>query len=217
MCGRYSLRINAGIEVPGIDCELPVLKDSYNLCPSQDGIIVRLNEEGEIYASTAKWGFAPGWMKDESKAQTNARGETIADKPMFRAAFRKERCLVLMDGFFEWDRSVKPTQPYFFQHKEGVGFAAAGIWSSRENEDGTTFLTYGIITIGPNKVMEPIHNRMPVILHERDFKTWLNPKTDVETLKKLLVTCPDDLLVAHPVSRRVNIPANNDPDLLRPE
>jgi putative SOS response-associated peptidase YedK len=196
---------------------MPDIKPRYNLCPSQEGIIVRLNDEGHIYASLAKWGFAPGWMKDEKKAQTNARGETIADKPMFRSAFRHERCLVLLDGFYEWDRSVKPTQPYFIQHKEGVGFAAAGIWASREKEDGTTFLTYGIITIGPNKIMEPIHDRMPVILNERDFKTWLNPKTDLETLKKLLVPCPDDLLVAHPVSRRVNSPANDSPDLLRPE
>src|SRR5579863_1624484 len=175
MCGRYSLRVNAGIEVPGIDCALPTFSDRYNLCPSQDGIIVRLNAEGELYASLAKWGFAPGWMKDASKAQINARGETVAEKPMFRSAFKRERCLVLLDGFYEWDRSVKPSQPYFFHRKDAAGFAAAGIWASRDKEDGSQEQTYAVITTGPNKVMEPIHDRMPVILNESDFEIWLSP------------------------------------------
>lgn len=156
-------------------------------------------------------------MKDTSKAQINARGETIAEKPMFRSAFRRDRCLVLLDGFYEWDRKVKPSQPYFIHRKDEAGFAAAGIWVNREKEDGSQELTYAVITTGPNKVMEPIHHRMPVILDECDFEAWLNPKTDAETLKKLLVPCPDDLLAAHPVSRRVNSPANDSADLLRPQ
>jgi len=217
MCGRYSQRFSAGTKVPGIDCDLPAMNPRYNTCPTQQGIIVRLNEAGEQYASLATWWFLPEWMKDPSKGQINARGETIEKKPMFRDAFRHARCLVLMDGFTEWDRSVKPSQPYFFHRKDDEGFATAGIWANRQKEDGTEELNYAVITTGPNKPMEPIHDRMPVILNERDFKTWLDPKTDIETLKSLLVPCPDDLLVAHPISRLINRPANDTPDLLRPE
>lgn len=217
MCGRYSLRVSTGTVVPGIDCVLPEMEPRYNLCPSQEGVIVRLDAEGRQFASTATWGFLPRWMEDKSKAQMNARGETIAKKPMFMSAFRDERCLVLLDGFYEWDRSVKPSQPYFFHRKDDSGFAAAGIWTTRDKDDGNQELTYAVITTGPNKEMEPIHDRMPVILNERDFEAWLNPKTDLETLNKLLVPCPDDYLVAHRVSRRVNSPANDLPDCIRPE
>jgi len=217
MCGRYSLRVNTGTVIPGIGCAMPEMNPRYNMCPSQEGIIVRLDEEGRQYASTATWGFCPGWMKDTKKAQMNARGETVAEKPMFRAAFRRERCLVLMDGFYEWDRTRKPSQPYFFHKKDDTGFAAAGIWTNRDKEDGSQDVTYAVITTGPNKIMEPIHDRMPVILNERDFETWLNPTTDSETLKQLLVPCSDDVLVAHPVSRRVNSPANDSPECMKPE
>ena len=216
MCGRYSLRTNTATSVPGIDCPMPDMKPRYNLCPSQEGIIVRLNEAGEYYASTAIWGFCPGWMKDASKAQSNARGETVAEKPMFRSAFRKTRCLVIVDSFYEWDKKVKPAQPYVIRRKDRVPFATAGIWTTRDKEDGTQETNYAILTIGPNKVMAPIHHRMPVILDERDYKAWLDPKTDIETLKTLLVPCPDDVLEAYPVSRAVNRPQNDSPDLLRP-
>lgn len=216
MCGRYSLRINAGTKVPGIDCAMPELKARYNLTPSQDGIIVRLNEEGEMYASIAKWGFCPGWMKDPNKAQANARGETLAEKPMFRAAFKKTRCLVLIDSFYEWDRSVKPTQPYSIQRRDGEAMVCAGIWTTREGEDGAEETNYAVITVGPNKEMRPIHDRMPVILDEKDFRTWLDPKADAKTLQALLVPCPDGTLDAYPVSRDVNRPQNDSPDLLRP-
>jgi putative SOS response-associated peptidase YedK len=216
MCGRYTLRFTAATKVPGLDCALPEMKARYNLTPSQDGIIVRLNEAGEMYASIATWGFCPGWMKDASKAQANARGETVADKPMFRSAFRKTRCLVVIDSFYEWDRSVKPTQPYSIQRMGGAPLACAGIWTTRTREDGTEETNYAVITTGPNAEMESIHDRMPVILDEKDYRTWLDPKTDPESLKKLMIPCPDGTLEAHPVSRAVNRPQNDSPDLLRP-
>lgn len=216
MCGRYSLRINAGTKLPGIDCAMPELKATYNLTPSQDGIIVRLNEAGEMYASVARWGFCPHWMKDASKAQSNARGETIAEKPMFRTAFRQTRCLVLIDSFYEWDRKVNPIQPYNIQRKDGAAMVCAGIWAARDQEEGTKEINYAVITTGPNAEMEPVHHRMPVILDERDYKTWLDPKTDLKTLQALMVPCPDGLLDVYPVSRDVNRPQNNSPDLLRP-
>lgn len=216
MCGRYSLRVNAGTKVPGIDCEMPELKARYNLTPSQDGIIVRLNEAGEMVASIAKWGFCPGWMKDPGKAQANARGETLAEKPMFRTAFKKTRCLVIIDSFYEWDRKVKPPQPYSFQKKDGEPMVCAGIWTTREGEDGTEETNYAVITIGPNREMAPIHDRMPVILDEKDFGTWLDPKSEPKTLQSLLVPCPDGTLDLYPVSRAVNRPQNDSPDLLRP-
>ena len=216
MCGRYSLRVTAATKVPGIGCVLPELKANYNLTPSQDGIIVRLNEDGKMYASVAKWGFCPHWMKDAKKAQSNARGETIAEKPMFRTAFRQARCLVPIDSFYEWDRKVKPIQPYNIQRNDRAVMVCAGIWAARDDEDGTQEVNYAVITIGPNAEMTPIHDRMPVILDERDYETWLNPKTDLKTLQRLMVPSPDGLLDIYRVSRDVNKPQNNSPDLLRP-
>lgn len=216
MCGRYSLRTNTASSITGINCPMPDTKPRYNLCPSQEGIIVRLNEVGAYYASTAIWNFCPAWMKDASKAQANARGETIAEKPMFRDAFKKSRCLVILDSFFEWDRKVKPSQPYVIRRKDKVQFAVAGICATRQKEDGTEETNYAIITISPNKEMEPIHHRMPVILDEPQYKTWLNPKTDVETLKGMLVPYTDGILEAYKISLAVNRPANDSPDILNP-
>jgi putative SOS response-associated peptidase YedK len=136
---------------------------------------------------------------------------------MFRDAFRRSRCLVIIDGFYEWDPKVTPKQPYHIRRKDQAAFAVAGLWAARDKADGTQEVNYAMITIGPNRVMEPIHHRMPVILDERDYKTWLDPATDLETLKTLLSPCPDDVLEAYPVSRDVNRPANDSPDCLRPE
>lgn len=216
MCGRYSLRTNTASSITGIHCPMPDMKPRFNLCPSMEGIIVRLNEAGDYYASAAIWNFCPAWMKDASKAQANARGETIAEKPMFRDAFKKSRCLVILDSFFEWDRKVKPSQPYVIRRKDHVQFAVAGICAVRPKEDGTEETNYAIITTDPNKEMEPIHHRMPVILDEPQYKTWLNPTTDIETLKGMLAPYPDGVLETYRISLAVNRPANDSPDILRP-
>ena len=240
MCGRYSLRNSGGKVASGIDCEIPALPPRFNLTPSQDGIIVRLNDAGEMYASVAKWGFFPSWMKEDpeeepekdllgdsnkskkAKKRSNkegwsiARGETVDTLGLFKSAFKSHRCLVLVDGFYEWDPKVQPKQPYFIHRPDDSIFAIAGVWGMRKKKDGTQELNYAMITTEPNGMMEPIHNRMPVILAVDDYRTWLNSKTDIETLKGLLVPCPDDLLEAYSVSRTVNRPSNDSPDCLRP-
>lgn len=216
MCGRYSQRFSADTRIAGVDCDLPVMQPRYNTSPSQQGVIVRQNDDGKQYATLATWGFLPGWRQETGKAQINARSETLSDKPMFRMAFRHARCLVLMDGFIEWDRSVEPSRPYFVHRQDDAGFATAGIWASRKEKDRPEDVTYAVITTGSNTMMKLIHDRMPVILQARDTKTWLDVKTEAEILKRLLLPCPDDFLVADPISRRINSPANDTPDLLNP-
>lgn len=241
MCGRCSMRDMASKKAEGIDCEIPAVPSNYNMTPSQDGIIVRLNEAGEMYASVAKWGFFPSWMKEDpeeepekdllgdveksekKKKRSNKAGWSLATAEkvdilgLFKGAFRRHRCLVLVDGFYEWQGDKPPRQPYFIHRPDDGIFAIAGIWETRIKKDGTKELNYAMITTTPNGMMEPIHKRMPVILAVDDYKTWLNPKTDLEILKSLLVPCPDDLLTAHRAPRSVNKPENNSPDLVRPE
>lgn len=241
MCGRCSMRDMDQKSAEGIDCQIPVLpKNRFNMTPSEDGIIVRLNEAGEMYANIAKWGFFPSWMKEDpeeqpemdllgdtkkpakKKKRSNKEGwslamaEKVDSLGLFKGAFRHHRCLILVDGFYEWQGERPPKQPYFIHRPDDSVFAIAGIWGMRNKKDGTKELNYAMITTTPNGVMEPIHNRMPVILGVKDYRTWLNPKTDIETLKNMLVPCPDDLLTTYRISRRVNKPENDTPDLLTP-
>lgn len=224
----------------GIDCPIPALPIANNMTPSQDGIIVRLNDAGEMYASIAKWGFFPSWMKEDpeeepekdllgddkksgkNKKRSNKEGWSIATAEkihilgLFKGAFKHSRCLILIDGFYEWQGDRPPKQPYFIHRPDDGIFAIAGIWGVRNKTDGTKELNYAMITTGPNAVMEPIHKRMPVILSVKDYRTWLDPKADIDTLKALLAPCPDDYLEAYQVSRYVNKPGNNSPDCMRP-
>ena len=234
------MRSMEGKVAEGIDCQIPVLPPTFNMTPSEDGIIVRLNDAGEMYASVAKWGFFPSWMKEDpeeeperdllgdekkrtkKKKRSNKDGWSIATAEkidtlgLFKGAFRHHRCLILIDGFYEWQGEKPPKQPYFIRRPDDGIFAIAGIWGIRNKKDGTKELNYAMITTGPNDMMEPIHKRMPVILAKDDYRTWLNPKADVSVLKELLVPCPDDYLEAYRVSRHVNKPGNNSPDCMKP-
>ncbi len=238
MCGRCSMRDMAHKVAEGIDCEIPTLPPRFNMTPSEDGIIVRLNEAGEMFASVAKWGFFPSWMKEGPeqepekdllgdarkpvKKKSNKEGwplataEKVDTLGLFKSAFRRHRCLILVDGFYEWQGEKPPKQPYYIHRPDDSIFAIAGIWEIRTREDGTKELNYAMITTTANGMMEPIHKRMPVILAVDGYRTWLNPKTDVELVKKLLVPCPDDFLEAYRVSKYVNKPGNDSPDCMRP-
>ena len=160
---------------------------------------------------------------EKNKTRSNREGWSLATAEkvdilgLFKSAFRHQRCLILVDGFYEWQGEKPPKQPYFIHRPDESVFAIAGIWETRERKDGTKELNYAMITTRPNGMMEPIHKRMPVILAVDDYRTWLNPKTDITTLKKLLVPCPDEYLEAYKVSRLVNKPANDSPDCMRPD
>ncbi len=167
----------------------------------------------------ARWGLVPFWAKDLAigNRMINARGETVAGKPAFRAAFRKRRCLVPADGFFEWQKTADGKQPWYIRDAGGEPMALAGLWELWDPPDGGEPLaSCTIITTGANEFMRPLHDRMPVILDAPAREAWLAPDATPEQLEPLLVPAPDGILEAWPVSRRVNSPFNEDSSLVEP-
>jgi putative SOS response-associated peptidase YedK len=220
MCGRFTRKENfqrmaeqLGLKV------LPPLRPRYNIAPSQLVACVRTNPESrERECTELKWGLVPYWAKDPGIGNKliNARGETVAEKPAFRKAFKQQRCLVLADGFYEWTREGKTKQPYYIRFKDGRPFAIAGLWEQWEKQE-PTLETCALITTGPNALMKPIHNRMPVILAPKDYDDWLDPSQHtVERLNVLLRPFPSEEMEAYPVSSIVNNPRNDQPECVRP-
>lgn len=170
-----------------------------------------------------RWGLIPSWAKDENVAirAINARAETAADKPTFRSAIRRRRCLVPVDGFFEWQKIGKHKQPFFLHRSNHEVFALAGMWETWRDPRPTgtdhTLETFSILTTNANAFMRPIHDRMPVILDSKDYDTWLDPELhDVSILSPLLAPCNEDLLVMYPVSTYVNSPTHDSEVCVRP-
>ena len=156
----------------------------------------------------ARWGLVPSWATDPAVGLRlfNARAETVATKPSFRAAFRRRRCLVLIDGFYEWGPGVagSPKQPWFVRRVDGSPLALAGLWESRF-DDVRTLRTCTVVTVPANADLTPVHHRMPAVVAENDWDRWLDPATSVRhALEEVLVPSPDGLLALHPVDRRVN-------------
>jgi putative SOS response-associated peptidase YedK len=219
MCGRYTLReynlLALGLGTQGEEfSETP----RFNIAPSQMVPIVRLDGSGQRVGDLVRWGLIPYWSKEKPKIQPiNARAETVATSPMFRQAFARHRCLQLADGFYEWKKQADGKQPYFIHLASDAAFAFAGIWDRWNGEkDGEPVETCCHITTTPNETMRPIHDRMPVILRPEDYATWLNPETDVETLKAMLKPLADGELETHPVTRAVGSPKNDGPENVLP-
>jgi putative SOS response-associated peptidase YedK len=191
-------------------------KPTYNAAPSQ-GLSVILNEDpGSIVR--ADWGFVPQWAdgREGVKALINARGESVADKPFFRSAFKEHRCLVLADGFYEWRRASKGKVPYRIALRSKEPFAFAGIWSRVQDRSGNLRSTFAIITTEANQLVKIIHDRMPVILPQEDEEDWLNPQLGLDQAKAMLSPYPVERMVAYQVSLQVNSPKYNEEDLVWP-
>ena len=211
MCGRYTLRTTAReiaevFEVP----EVPELPARYNIAPTQDVPVIRLGDGGREFA-LLHWGLIPSWADDPAigSRMINARAETVAEKPAFRRAFRSRRCLVVSDGFFEWRREGGRKQPYFIRMKDERPFAFAGLWE-RWEKLGEPIESCTVITGEPNEVVAPLHDRMPVIVPESAYDTWLDPGvSDPKRLQELLVPYPPEEMEAYPVSTMVNSPSND--------
>jgi putative SOS response-associated peptidase YedK len=166
-----------------------------------------------------RWGLIPSWAKDPAigNRMINARAETVAEKPAFRAAFRRRRCLVVADGFYEWARGGKPRQPYFIRMHDDRPFAFAGLWESWQGPDEGPVESCTLLTTEPNELLEPIHNRMPLILGEDDYDQWLDPALQrPDALQPLLRPLPSDQMTAEKISTYVNSPANDDPRCIEP-
>lgn len=163
-----------------------------------------------------RWGLVPHWAKDPTIGAklSNARGETVAEKPSFRDAFRRRRCLVPADGFYEWKTVAGKKQPYFFSMKDGAPFALGGIWESWKGPDDEILRTCCLITTGPNEVMEPVHDRMPVIVSPVDYATWLSG--DADTVLGLVKPYPSDAMQTWAVDRRVSRSVEEGAGLIEP-
>jgi putative SOS response-associated peptidase YedK len=218
MCGRYTLKTPAGVLTERFDIEesSTSITSSYNIAPTQQVATV-LAENGKRKLEMLHWGLIPSWAKDPEvgNRMINARAETVAEKPSYRKAFQERRCLILADGFYEWQKTDNGKQPFYIRMEDESPFAFAGLWESWRN--GREIRSCTIITTAPNELAASIHNRMPVILHPEDYDMWLDPDFDErEPLTSLLKPFPAEAMEAYPVSRRVNNPANNDAGVVEP-
>jgi putative SOS response-associated peptidase YedK len=189
---------------------------TYNAAPSQAQLTI-LNDHTDAIVRAA-WSFVPEWAdsRPDVKPLINARAETVATKPFFRDAFKKKRCVVLADGFYEWKRTGKSKVPYRIALKTEEPFAFAGIWSAIHDAQGGVQPTFAILTTEANALVSQIHTRMPVILREQDEKDWLNPRLSLDEAQALLVPLPAELLMMYEVSSKVNSPVYNTPEALQP-
>ena len=223
MCGRITLTTDKddlqsrfGYVNPSGDLFTP----RYNIAPSQNCPVVTVNEDKRVLIMM-RWGLVPFWAKDVKSGYNliNAKAETLKEKASFRTPFKKKRCLVLADGFYEWTHSEKKgaKQPYRFVLKNRQPFAFAGLWDEWSNPEGEKLLTFTIITTTANELMESIHDRMPVILHEKDEGIWLDPQlADTDKLSQLLKPYSSKEMEAYKVSTFVNSPKNNGPKCIEP-
>lgn len=223
MCGRFTLTASPRLleEAFGLFEGLPTdLTPRYNIAPTQSILALRQTEpEAKLTYCQLRWGLVPSWADDVSIGNRllNARSDGIAAKPSFRAAFKRRRCLILADGFYEWHavagaKAKTPKQPYHIHRPELRPFAFAGLWEHWSKGE-QPLETCTIITTAANGLMQPLHDRMPVILDSRDFERWLNPAPqDPAVLQELLRPCPDEWLVADKVSTVVNNARHEGPE-----
>ncbi len=212
MCGRYTLAKGEGRwEFAHLRVEWTGPK-RFNIAPSQFAPIIRM-EQGVPVVRTLRWGLVPSWSRDASDGArlANARGETVASKPSFRAAFRSRRCVVPADGYYEWQTLGRRKQPWRFVRPAGEDFLMAGLWETWTDPGGSELETFSLITTSPNAVAVAVHDRMPVLLEGSDVGTWLEAATPADQLQGLIRSCPDDRLKVYPVHPRVGSPSQDDP------
>lgn len=219
MCGRFALAAT-GEEVAAHYhlSELPFIAARYNVAPTQPVAAVRLNEQGQREFTFFQWGLIPSWAKDPSIGSKliNARSETAAGKPSFRAAFKRRRCLLPATGFYEWRKLNGGKQPMYIHEAGGGLMSLAGLWEIWHAPDGGELETCTILTTSANALMAPIHDRMPVIIDPADYEMWLAPDTPSDQLQHLLRPYGDGGLAVYPVSPAVNRPQNEGETLIAP-
>src|SRR5919106_120411 len=221
MCGRFTLTVDpAEAQEKFSSYTFPEeFAPRFNIAPTQP--VLAIPNDEKFAADFFVWGLIPMWAKDPNIGNRliNARAETLAEKPAFRGSLKYKRCLILADGFYEWKSfgARKTKTPYFIHMKDRKAFAFAGLWDSWNSPDGSLIKTCTIITTEPNEVVSMIHNRMPVILHPRDYAKWLDPSPQTpENLKPLIKPFPAEEMSAYPVSTMVNKAENDIPELVIP-
>lgn len=221
MCGRFTLTVDPAQfqeAFPGVDID-PEPAPRYNIAPTQPVAVIPNNAKDKL--DYFVWGLIPSWAKDPSIGSRliNARANTLAQKPSFRSAYRRRRCLIPASGFYEWkpEPGSKSKTPMYITLASGKPFAFAGLWEFWQSSDGSQVLSCTIITTEPNELMAEIHNRMPVILPVEAYSLWLDPnERRPDELDGLLKPYPAAEMVAYPVSRQVNSPQNDTAELILP-
>jgi len=217
MCGRFAQRsapkrLAKEFKV----AEVPKVEARYNVAPTQEILAVReLADEREM--AYFKWGLVLSWAKDVSMGTRliNARSETVEEKPSFREAFKKRRCIIPADGFYEWQRTGGQKQPFFFRMRDERPFGFAGLWERWEGETGQAINSCTILTTEANEVLRPVHDRMPVILHPDDYELWLDGDVrELELVKELLRPYEAEEMIGYPVSTAINSPRNQGTELM---
>lgn len=225
MCGRYTIRRvdllirHGAMEAPPFETfSERAIVHRFNVAPSQQVPVVRLDAADARKLGLVKWGLIPSWVKGKPKSQPiNARAETVATSNMFRNALDRRRCLVIADGFYEWKKTDQRKQPMFIRMRDDSMFAFAGLWERWKPDPASDPIdTMTLITTAPNRLMADIHDRMPVILAPSEHRRWLDRSVPGKDVLDLLKPYDADAMDAWPVTTRVNSPANDDPSLIQP-
>ncbi|TWT55765.1 putative SOS response-associated peptidase YedK [Thalassoglobus neptunius] len=234
MCGRFNLRITAadlkslfGTTEQGIRSnpqEFDSCLTRFNIAPTQKSIVCHLGESDTPVLTPMRWGLIPSWAKDLriGAKMINARSETVAEKPSFRSAFKRRRCLVPASGFYEWKRSGKEKQPFHIHQTDDSPFAMAGLWELLKQSGGpdrdepAEILSFTILTAAANSFMSPIHDRMPVILSGESAAVWLDHEVEASALSELIQPFEWENFEAVPISSTVNNARNETPECLAP-
>jgi putative SOS response-associated peptidase YedK len=222
MCGRaYSTYTDQELAVRYFNKKAPKLPSftpNFNLSPTQKQLVLR-QDDGKLIPDLFRWGLIPAWAKDMKIGYKliNARGDTVAEKPSFRTAFKKRRCIVPLSGFIEWKRDGESKRPFKIHLKDEPILSMAGLWEEWHNPENEEVVhSFCVITTEANSFMEKIHDRMPVILSPESEEKWLDYYADPSDLQKLLKPCPSKWLAAEEISPLINSPKNNRPEVLNP-
>ena len=217
MCGRYAQRTDPKKLAKEFKvAEVPNVEPRYNIAPTQDILGVAESADGREMMFY-KWGLLPSWAKDKSMGARliNARSETVTEKPSFREAFKKRRCIIPADGFYEWKRTDGTKQPFFFRMRDESPFGFAGLWERWEGTGGEVIHSCTILTTEANEVLRPVHDRMPVILHPDDYKLWLDGDArKLDLVREVLRPYPAEEMMGYPVGVSVNSPSNQGSGLI---
>ena len=220
MCGRFVQYSDPEVYARCFDLDaLCEATPRYNVAPTQPVLTVRVSENGARELVKLRWGLVPAWSKgpDNRYSMINARAETVSSKPAYRSAFARRRCLIPADGFYEWQPGEHGKTPFLIRRQDRLPFAMAGLWEHWQGKTGEVIESCSIIVTDANALLEPIHDRMPVILDAGDYARWLDPENqDKQQLEALLKPNDPTAWTAYPVSREVNKPSNDGPQLIEP-
>lgn len=232
MCGRFTLRTSLAdlrqLFLPQDDpnvfsaaVDSVLNRPRYNIAPTQSVAVIRQLDGNSTEFAAMRWGFIPSWAEDVAigARMINARSETIDQKRSFQNAFQNQRCLIPADGYFEWQKVGSAKQPYYLHQPDHTPFAMAGLWerNTKASDDASPIASFTVITTAANSVTGKVHDRMPVILDQKDFQAWLDPNFhDTSSLKKHLTAAADDFFEITAVSRRVNHVGNDDSGCIEP-